>query len=51
MSGGDELSEDQSEAVSVFVNVSHSNVTLIIRNLIDECMTDPHGFVERQREL
>ncbi|MET0980378.1 MAG: hypothetical protein ABWX90_03920 [Candidatus Saccharimonadales bacterium] len=50
MSGGGQLGEDQSEIVSVFVDMSHVGVSLIIRRLISECTVDPHGFVERERE-
>lgn len=50
MSGGDQLGESQSEIINVFFDVSHVDIALIIRNLVDECTVDPHGFVERERE-
>lgn len=49
MSGGDQLSENQSSASDQDTNIPQPDVAASIRAVFDECMRNPYKFVENER--
>lgn len=52
MSGGDQLNESQPTVSCVFVSASPVTVVAeMVRRIIDECVANPHGFVDEEQAV